>query len=113
MAELAVAAYLERRGCQVLTRNFRGRRGEIDLIVRDGTEIVFVEVKARRAGARWSLYGVNDRKRRRIAAVAVEYVSRRGLLGVSMRFDVAGVSLDTGGVPADVTYVRHAFSVDP
>lgn len=111
-AEDAVAAYLERRGCHVLTRNFRGRRGEIDLIVRDGAELAFVEVKARRAGTQSSLHAVDRRKKRRIVSAALEYITRRRLHGVTVRFDVAAVGLLPDGRPQRVTYVRHAFAAD-
>lgn len=112
VAEGAVARYLERRGCQVLARNFRGRRGEIDLIVRDGTVVVFVEVKARRAGTEASLYAVDGRKQRRILATAMEFVARRQLQGVPMRFDAAAVSLHDDGRPIRLRYIRNAFGGD-
>lgn len=108
-AEAAVAAYLQTRRCHVVVRNFRCRRGEIDLIVRDGTELVFVEVKARRDGTRSSLQAIDARKRRRIVAVALEYVTTRKLTGVALRFDVAAVTLRDDGHPARITYVRNAF----
>lgn len=110
-AEAAVATHLQSVGCQVLVRNFRGRRGEIDLIIRDGTVLAFVEVKARRAGALTPLHAVDARKRRRIATVALQYVTERKLTGVSLRFDVAAVVLDDKGHPTRVTYLRDAFFV--
>ncbi|TME64795.1 MAG: YraN family protein [Chloroflexi bacterium] len=49
--ERAAEAALLRRGMRVVARNARTRFGEIDLVCRDGTEFVFVEVKTRRAGS--------------------------------------------------------------
>ncbi len=46
--EDAAAAYLEKNGYVILERNYRDRRGEIDIIAKDGKELVFVEVKYRR-----------------------------------------------------------------
>ena len=46
-AEVLAAAYLERHGLAVIERNFRVRGGEVDLICRDGTALVFVEVRLR------------------------------------------------------------------
>lgn len=109
LAEAVVADYLRKRGCQPLVRNFRGRRGEIDLIVRDGSAIVFVEVKARRSGAAASLDAVDFRKQVRIGKVALEYLTTRRLLDVTTRFDVAAVTLQANGVPGEVVYVRNAF----
>jgi putative endonuclease len=48
-AERLAAEFLVARGLVIVTRNFRTRRGEIDLIARDGTTLVFVEVRLRRS----------------------------------------------------------------
>src|SRR2546428_6795733 len=45
--ERAAARFLEARGYRILERNYRTRRGEIDLIAEDGRMLVFVEVKVR------------------------------------------------------------------
>lgn len=108
-AEQVVAKYLLANGYQLLARNFRGRRGEIDLIALDGSELAFIEVKSRRSGTALSLEAVDRRKRRRIVRAALEYVTRRRLHGIPMRFDVAAVPLDESGRPRGVHYVRHAF----
>lgn len=50
-AEQLAATFLQRRGLTVLERNFRCRVGEIDLILRDGATVVFVEVRLRKNGA--------------------------------------------------------------
>lgn len=109
-AEVAAAAYLEQHGYQILMSNYRGRRGEIDLVARDGPTIVFVEVKGRRAGVEHSLEAVDVRKRRRIVQAALEYISTRSLVGASVRFDVVAVVLGTDGRPSHVHVVKDAFS---
>ncbi len=48
-AEAMAAHFLERCGLRVVERNFRRRCGEIDLVMRDGVTLVFVEVRLRRA----------------------------------------------------------------
>ena len=45
--EKQAAVYLEQKGYEILEMNFRCRRGEIDLVARDGEYLVFVEVKYR------------------------------------------------------------------
>jgi putative endonuclease len=50
--EDAAAAYLEEKGIKILEKNFRGRKGEIDIIALDGDTLIFVEVKA------WASYGI-------------------------------------------------------
>ena len=100
--------YLRRQGLTLVCRNYRCRTGEIDLVLRDGAELVFVEVRSR-AGAGAGRFGtpadsVDARKRRRVAAAAQRY-----LLGLDReppcRFDVVAV---TGG---DVEWIRDAFSL--
>lgn len=110
-AETAAARYLQEQGYQILTRNFRGRRGEIDLVARHGTSIVFVEVKARRRGFSDSLEAVDGRKRGRLVQAALEYLARRRLAGVTVRFDVVAVHLDENGVPVALRLLQNAFSV--
>lgn len=50
-AERLAAAFLEARGLAIVERNYRRRCGELDLIARDGSTLVFVEVRLRRGQA--------------------------------------------------------------
>src|ERR1044071_2983865 len=88
---------LEKRGYAVLARRYRRRGGEIDIVARDGTTLVFVEVKVRAdhafgAGAD----AVTAVKRRRIVQVAIDYVMRHRLANIPCRFDVVSIRLDDG-----------------
>jgi len=111
-AEEAAAALLQQQGWQILRRNYRTRRGEIDLIARDGATIVFVEVKARRAGETSSLEAVDARKRRRIVQAALEFLASRRLRGVAVRFDVVTVVLGCDGRPQAARVLKNAFAAD-
>ena len=51
--EAAAAAFLQENGMEILERNFRFARGEVDIIARDGETLVFVEVKS------WGRYGID------------------------------------------------------
>jgi len=106
-AEGLALAHLEAHGLRCLARNFRTRRGEIDLVMRDGRELVFVEVRKRRGAAHGDgLESVTAAKRRRLAAAASAYLQRcRG--NPPCRFDV--VALDGAG---GVTWVADAFNLD-
>jgi len=86
---------LERRGYAILERRFRSRFGEIDIIATLHDEIVFVEVKAR-AGDEFGggAAAVTPWKQRRIAQMAVDYLSRHRLHDRPCRFDVVTVDLD-------------------
>ena len=90
--EDAAAAHLASRGWEVVDRNVRFRRREIDLVVRSGDTVAFVEVKGRRgAGCGHPLEAVTPRKRREIEAVAAWWVARHGAEGCAYRFDAVAV----------------------
>jgi putative endonuclease len=77
--EAIAARYLEAQGLTILARNFRTRRGEIDLVARDGASLVFVEVRLRTSAA----YGgaaasITHAKRARLVAAAGAYLVRLG-----------------------------------
>jgi putative endonuclease len=108
MGEDLACRELERRGYAVLARRYRRRRGELDIIAREGSTIVFVEVKAR-GGRRFgeAVEAITARKRRRIVALAAEYLARYGLTGRPCRFDVVSVHVEDSGPVVDV--IRNAF----
>ena len=102
--ENLACAELQRRGYAILDRRYRTRFGEIDIIARDGQTIVFVEVKARLTddfgGAAAAITGW---KQRRIAAMALDYLSRRHLHECPCRFDVVAIDFDPAG-PRVIVY---------
>ena len=102
-------AELERRGYAVLARGYRTRFGEIDIVCRDGTSLVFVEVKTRN-GSRFGdgAAAVTPFKQRRVANMAGDYLARRGLADVPCRFDVVAVDFDDG--QARITVYPNAFT---
>ncbi|HHV93167.1 MAG TPA: YraN family protein [Firmicutes bacterium] len=97
--EEIAAGYLQGLGYEILARQYRTRRGEIDLVARDGDTIVFVEVKGRQA-ARFGLpqEAVDRRKQRRILHSAQHFLWSRGLFDWLCRFDVVVIySTRSGG----------------
>ena len=91
---------LERRGYAIIERRYRSKLGEIDIVARHGDVTVFVEVKARDGtdfggGAA----AVTPWKQRRVAMVALEYISRHRLFDRPCRFAVVVVDV-TAGEPA-------------
>lgn len=91
-AEYAVEADYRRRGYPVAARRWRGSRGELDLVLRDGERLIFVEVKKSRDFAR-AAERLKPAQIRRIWGAAQEFVASepKGLL-TDMRFDVALVN---------------------
>ncbi|WP_425514861.1 YraN family protein [Ancylobacter lacus] len=87
-AEERACALLEDLGFAIIGRRVRTPLGEIDLIARTGTLLLFVEVKAR-SSLTGAAYSILPRQRRRIAAAAEAYLAAHPeLAGLDMRLDV-------------------------
>jgi putative endonuclease len=89
--DVAAAWYLS-QGYEILDRNWRCRTGELDLVVRRGSEVVFCEVKARTT----TLFGtpaeaVTHDKRQRIRHLAARWIEGSRFRPAQIRFDVAAV----------------------
>jgi putative endonuclease len=105
--DLAVRA-LERAGYAIVARRYRVRAGEIDIVAMDGRCLVFVEVKTRRGGRCGAgAEAVTLRKRRKICAVAAEFLARHAVAATSCRFDVVEVA--AGDARPRVDIIRNAF----
>jgi putative endonuclease len=75
--EEAALAYLRRHGLVFIEANFRCKLGEIDLILRDGATLVFVEVRQRAAGAQVNAAAsIGPAKIRRIVRACQYYLQR-------------------------------------
>jgi putative endonuclease len=99
---------LERRGYAILARRYRCQGGELDIVARDGTTVVFVEVKTRRStqfGA--GSEAVTAAKRRRIVRLAQEYLARHRVPECPCRFDVVSIQIDRDPVAIEV--FQNAF----
>ena len=102
--------YLEKTGMRLLERNYRVRGGEIDLIMDDGGQIVFVEVKTRVYSGDGSAYdAVNAAKQRHITKAAVRYLSEKASFEAACRFDVVIII----GQPPDARLEHHKNAFMP
>ncbi|HEY5468253.1 MAG TPA: YraN family protein [Coriobacteriia bacterium] len=103
--EDAAAAYLERIGFVVEARNWRCQSGEIDIVARDGAEIVFVEVKTRRSErAGTAEEAVSAAKQRRVSRLAQAYLRETGEPAeTTVRFDVVAIKV----LAPDRALLRH------
>ena len=109
-AEEYAFRHLIRHGLTPVTRNFRTRLGEIDLVMLDGDCLAFVEVRYRSARAFVDAsLTVDARKQRKLGAAAELFLARNAVFRHHpCRFDVVGVDRgDDGGVSLD--WVRDAF----
>ena len=106
-AETLAWKYLQSRGLRLLQRNYRSRRGEIDLVLQDQDSLVFVEVRYRsesRFGS--AAESVDRRKQSKLVACAQQYMqSYPKLARQPCRFDV--VSVDGSG--NSIEWIRNAF----
>ncbi len=108
--EAAVRRFLEQKGCRILAQNYRIAGGEIDLIAVEQEEILFVEVKTRRAGAMASGYdAVTQRKKMFLVRAAMQYCTEH-VIDLQPRFDVAVVCMADGQVQA-MDYLKNAFDL--
>jgi putative endonuclease len=109
-AEDVAADFLTEHGLTVLLRNYRRRGGEIDLVARDGDELVIVEVRTRSSeefgGAAASVDGWKQHKIIRAATQLLQ--QRQDLAQLRARFDVIVVRGIDAGRPT-VEWLKQAF----
>jgi len=110
-AEDLALRHLEAQGLTLVTRNFRCRMGELDLIMRDDGYLVFVEVRSRR----YSHYGtpaesVTPAKQQKLLLAAAFYLQRQ-TLDLPCRFDVVAI-LRPASVEPQVEWIRDAFQLN-
>jgi putative endonuclease len=113
-AEDLVAARLAEASWEIVERNARTRHGELDLVALDGRTLVFVEVKAGRAGSSYGperpVLSVDFRKQRRVRRLATAWMSERRELPRydEIRFDAIGVTYQ-GDRVVDYEHLEGAF----
>jgi len=109
--ERLAAVQLESQGYRILETNFRCRYGEIDLIVEDECDLVFVEVKMRR-GTTSGLpeEAVDARKQRRLLQVAAYYLALHEYAERSWRIDVIAIQLSRSGKLQAIRLYQHAVT---
>lgn len=103
--------YLRRKGMSIIARNYRFRRyGEIDIIAKDGSVLVFVEVKTRRTFAYGRPFEAVDlRKQANIRLIAESFrQTNRDARKLDCRFDVVSISMLPNG-EALVRHIENAF----
>lgn len=107
--EAAARGELERLGMRILCANYRHRRGEIDLIARDGEVLAFVEVKSRSSES-WvrPAQAVGRPKQRMLSDTALAYLNELGRPQVAFRFDIVEV-LFAGPEVREVRHIPDAF----
>jgi putative endonuclease len=109
--ETAARTFLEGLGYTFVAANWRWRSGELDLVMRDGDLLVFVEVKTRHGEAAGRAEeGISYAQGRRILATAELFVAKHPDLDVSAwRVDLVAVTIDRGDNPVRITHWPDAI----
>jgi putative endonuclease len=106
LGEDIAAGYLERKGYQILERNYRAGKVELDLICRYQNEIIFVEVKTRTTDMMaFPEQAVGRSKQRNIRLAADQFLAANELTGVC-RFDIVAV---IKGEKFEIEHIEDAF----
>lgn len=104
--EIAVK-YLMDKGYEILERNWRNRHKEIDIIAKDGNELVVVEVKTRKSNDYGDPdFAVNKQKQRLLISAANAYIFRNNL-DINTRFDIISIVFNNGEPVID--HIEDAF----
>ena len=103
--EVKAACFLKTQGYQILERNYRCKKGEIDLIAREGQYLVFVEVKYRKDDKKgYPAQAVDQRKQQKIRKSAMIYLKKNHLsFEQPIRFDVVEI------LGKKIRVIKHAF----
>lgn len=109
-SERAAAAFLRRKGYRVLAANVQTGAGELDLIALDNNTLVIVEVRSTESDdLQRPAESIDETKQRRITEAAVAFLSRRRLLGESVRFDVLILGWPSSRRKPLIEHFEHAF----
>jgi len=102
--------YLESRGLSLLAQNYRCRTGELDLVMRDGDRICFIEVKYRRSATfGGAAQSIPRAKRQKLVSTALRYLSSEpNIARLAPRFDAVLIQGRADG-GEDIEWIANAF----
>lgn len=109
-AETLACAHLEKNGLRLITRNYRCRMGEIDLIMQDKTDLVFIEVRFRgRVDYGSSSESITYAKQKKLLRTAQYYLQQHHLTEKqACRFDVVAITKDQHN--PTIEWIKNAFT---
>ncbi|MBC7724351.1 MAG: YraN family protein [Burkholderiaceae bacterium] len=109
LGEEVAARFLADAGLEIVDRNWRCRAGEIDIVAREGDELVFVEVKTRSGvGYGHPFEAITPRKLARLRRLAAEWCTAHPATAATLRIDAVAVIAPIGRVPV-VEHLRRVF----
>lgn len=105
LAEHTAATFLQQQGLILIEKNFRCQFGEIDLVMRDGETLVFVEVRLRaNQNFGGAAYSINQNKQQKLSRTAEQYLQLHG--DCNCRFDA--ILMQATDINA-VEWIKNAF----
>jgi len=109
LAEASACQYLQQQGLSFQQSNYRCKQGEIDIIMKDGEQLVFVEVRYRKHNYFGSGADTVDlKKQHKLFLAANHYLSANNKHNTACRFDVVSIS---GTIcPANINWITNAFT---
>lgn len=108
-SEAHAAEYLKKKGYKLLEKNYRYKRGEIDLIMQFNKTIIFVEVKSRKnAKFGYPEEFVNDKKAEMIRTTAEAYTFEEEWNGM-IRFDIVSIIHNDDGSVNEIEHLEDSF----
>ena len=106
--ESVAAVHLEAKGFHIVDRNWRSTFGEIDIIARDGDELVFVEVKTRRGNRMGTPEeGLTREKAEKLRQLAQLYLAEMEL-DRDWRIDLVAIEIDSSGMLLRRDHIQNA-----
>ena len=105
--------FIKKQGYRILQTNFKTKSGEIDIIAEDKKVVAFIEVKTRATGEYGSpLEAVNYHKRKKIALVANQFLTRHKVENRECRFDIVAILARSDDPKTwEIDLIKDAFSV--
>lgn len=108
--EHAAERFLKRQGMKVIGRRMRNQLGELDLIVTDKSNVIFVEVKTRSSDSGGEPHeAIDEDKQARLTRAALAFLKRHRLTSYPARFDVISVNWNPGHKQPEIEHLRNAF----
>ncbi|MGH9340288.1 MAG: YraN family protein [Acidobacteriota bacterium] len=97
IGEWLALRHVRRLGWSIVARNWKGRRGEIDLIAYDGPCLVFIEVKARNSPSPLlPEHSITARKEEKLEDLAMQFISGHELIHIPVRIDLVAIEVRNG-----------------
>ncbi len=106
--EALALKFLQNRGLKLITKNFNTKMGEIDIIMRDKYQIIFIEVRYRKSSSYGSAAeSVSFNKQQKIIRTSLYYMQKAGLYEkVPFRFDIIAINDDP---TCPIEWIKAAF----